>query len=77
MRIKEVHIYKLELPVAGGSYRMASASVSKLAAPYIEGNYDPVRGIRIEDGSIRVPQGPGLGVVPDRSIFGEPVLSFG
>jgi len=48
-----------------------------LAAPYIEGNYDPVHGIRIEDGSIRVPQGPGLGVVPDRSLFGEPVLSFG
>ena len=40
-----------------------------MAAPYIEGNYDPVHGIRIEGGSIRVPQGPGLGVVPDRSIL--------
>lgn len=47
-----------------------------LAAPYIEGNYDPVNGICIENGSIRVPQGPGLGVVPDRSILGEPLLSF-
>ena len=36
MRIKEVHIYKLELPVAGGSYRMASASVSKLDSTIVE-----------------------------------------
>ena len=36
MRIKEVHIYKLKLPVAGGSYRMASDSVSKLDSTIVE-----------------------------------------
>ena len=48
-----------------------------LAAPYIEGNYDPVNGIRIENGIIRVPRGPGLGIAPDPSAWGAPVLSFG
>ena len=48
-----------------------------LAAPHIDGHYDPVNGISIENGSIRVPTGPGLGVVPDTSIWGEPVMSFG
>jgi L-alanine-DL-glutamate epimerase-like enolase superfamily enzyme len=46
-----------------------------LAAPYIEGHYDVEHGPRIEGGHIRVPQGPGLGVVPDEAIFGAPVLS--
>ncbi len=48
-----------------------------LAAPYIDGHYDPVNGIGIENGSIRVPTGPGLGVVPDASIWGKPAMSFG
>jgi L-alanine-DL-glutamate epimerase-like enolase superfamily enzyme len=48
-----------------------------IAAPYIDGHYDPVNGIRIENGGIRVPEGPGLGIVPDRSSWGAPVLSFG
>jgi L-alanine-DL-glutamate epimerase-like enolase superfamily enzyme len=47
-----------------------------LAAPYIEGHYDPENGVRIEGGHINVPQGPGLGVVPDESLFGAPVASF-
>ncbi len=47
-----------------------------LAAPYIEGNYDPENGIRIEGGHIRVPTAPGLGVSPDESRFGAPVASF-
>ncbi|KIC42965.1 mandelate racemase [Ruegeria sp. ANG-R] len=47
-----------------------------LAAPYIEGNYDPKNGIRIEGGHIRVPTGPGLGITPDESRFGAPVASF-
>lgn len=47
-----------------------------LAAPYIEGNYDPQNGIRIEDGHIKNPTGPGLGVVPDEHLFGDPVASF-
>ncbi len=48
-----------------------------LAAPYIEGHYDPENGIRIEGGHINLPQGPGLGVVPDVSLFGDPVAAFG
>ncbi len=47
-----------------------------LAAPYIEGHYDKQNGIRIKDGHIRVPTGPGLGVVPDETKFGAPVASF-
>lgn len=47
-----------------------------LAAPYIEGHYDPDHGIRIEDGHIKRPEGPGLGVVPDETLFGAPVASF-
>lgn len=46
-----------------------------LAAPYIEKNYDPKGGVRIESGHIRVPQGPGLGIDPDESLFGDPVFS--
>ena len=48
-----------------------------LAAPYIEGHYDPENGIRIDGGHISLPQGPGLGVVPDAAQFGAPVASFG
>jgi 4-hydroxyproline betaine 2-epimerase len=47
-----------------------------LAAPYIEGHYDPENGIRAEGGYIKRPQGPGLGVAPDASLFGAPVASF-
>ncbi|MEM7317932.1 MAG: mandelate racemase/muconate lactonizing enzyme family protein [Pseudomonadota bacterium] len=47
-----------------------------LAAPYIEGNYDPENGMRIVDGHIRRPTGPGLGILPDDSRFGAPVASF-
>jgi len=48
-----------------------------IAAPYIDGHYDPDNGIRIENGHIRVPAGPGLGIVPDTAAWGTPVLSFG
>ena len=47
-----------------------------LAAPYIRGNYDAANGIRIEAGHIRVPEGPGLGIVPDDSLFGAPLSSY-
>ncbi|NGM46261.1 mandelate racemase/muconate lactonizing enzyme family protein [Rhodobacter sp. SGA-6-6] len=47
-----------------------------LAQPYIEGNYDKA-GVNIVGGHIRLPEGPGLGVVPDEGIFGAPVASFG
>lgn len=48
-----------------------------LAAPYIDGNYDEENGIRIVDGHIRRPSGPGLGVWPDEHRFGPAVASFG
>ena len=48
-----------------------------LAAPYVEGHYDSKNGIRIEGGHIKLPEGPGLGVVPDEGIFGAPIASFG
>ncbi|WP_369211869.1 mandelate racemase/muconate lactonizing enzyme family protein [Streptomyces flavofungini] len=47
-----------------------------IAAPYIDGHYDPEDGIRVEGGHIERPRGPGLGVVPDESLFGAPVASF-
>lgn len=47
-----------------------------LADPYIEQHYDSTNGIRIENGWIKVPEGPGLGIVPDEGVFGAPVASF-
>lgn len=47
-----------------------------IAAPYIEGHYDRQNGIKIRSGWIQVPEGPGLGIHPDTSLFGQPVLSF-
>ena len=47
-----------------------------LAQPYIEGHYDSKNGIKIERGHITLPAGPGLGVVPDESLFDAPVASF-
>lgn len=48
-----------------------------LAAPYVEGHYDTKNGIDIVGGHIKLPEGPGLGVIPEDGIFGNPVLSFG
>jgi L-alanine-DL-glutamate epimerase-like enolase superfamily enzyme len=48
-----------------------------LAQPYVEGNYDPENGVNIEGGHIKLPSGPGLGVIPDESLFGAPIASFG
>lgn len=45
-----------------------------IAAPYIENHYDPA-GIRIQQGHIPLPEGSGLGVVPDESELPEPELS--
>ena len=47
-----------------------------LAQPYIEGNYDQENGIVICDGHIKLPNGPGLGVTPDKNMFGDSVASF-
>lgn len=47
-----------------------------LAQPYIEGHYDPHRGIAIEGGHIALPDSPGLGVIPDESVFTREVAEF-
>jgi L-alanine-DL-glutamate epimerase-like enolase superfamily enzyme len=47
-----------------------------IAAPYVAGHYDPVGGIEIKNGHIELPKGPGLGVVPEPDLFGDPVHSF-
>jgi L-alanine-DL-glutamate epimerase-like enolase superfamily enzyme len=47
-----------------------------LAAPYVEGHYDTLNAVNIVDGHIRRPIGPGLGVVPDETLFGGSVFSF-
>ena len=49
----------------------------QLAQPYIEGHYDSRNGVKIDEGHIRLPEGPGLGVVPEEGMFGEPELSVG
>lgn len=48
-----------------------------IAAPYIDGHYDEENGVRIEHGQIKVPTGPGLGVIPDMTKLGSPISSFG
>jgi L-alanine-DL-glutamate epimerase-like enolase superfamily enzyme len=48
-----------------------------LAAPYIDEHYDRANGIDIVGGWIKVPTGPGLGVVPEPGVFGAPVASWG
>ncbi len=49
---------------------------SWLAQPYIDGHYDTKNGVKIEDGHIKLPIGPGLGVVPDDGIFKNEVASY-
>ena len=46
-----------------------------VAAPYIDGNYCNDGGVQIENGHIALSKGPGLGVIPDETLFGSPVLS--
>lgn len=48
-----------------------------IADPYIDQNYDKSGGIKIVNGSIPVPDGPGLGIQPDVELFGDPVISWG
>lgn len=47
-----------------------------IAAPYIEGHYDEKNGINISAGHIVLPKGPGLGIIPDEDIFGDPIAHF-
>ncbi len=37
---------------------------SWIAAPYIDGHYDPDNGLSVKQGQLRLPEGPGLGIVP-------------
>lgn len=48
-----------------------------IAEPFTKVHYDPANPARVEAGRIRVPTGPGLGVVPDDGALGDPVASFG
>lgn len=48
-----------------------------IAEPYIAEHYDANGGIRIRDGHIDVPTGPGLGIDIDPAQFGNPVASWG
>ena len=43
---------------------------------YIEENYDPVNGIKVDGGHFQLPTGPGLGIVPQASQFGDALASF-
>lgn len=47
-----------------------------IAAPYIAEHYDNSHAIRVENGEIRVPKGPGLGINPNPDLFGLPVASY-
>ena len=47
-----------------------------IAAPYIDHHYDRENGIVVAGGQIDVPAGSGLGIVPDETLFGDPVLSL-
>ncbi len=47
-----------------------------IAQPYVAGHYDDEHGIRIDGGWINLPPGPGLGITPDVSLWGDPVASF-
>ena len=47
-----------------------------IAQPYIHDHYDPENGPEIKEGRIVVPEGPGLGIKPDVSPWGAPVMIF-
>ena len=46
------------------------------AGSYIEENYDPQHGIRVEGGHFTLPQGAGLGIEPDETRIGSLCASF-
>lgn len=48
-----------------------------IAAPFIEQHYDAAGGIRIKNGSLPLPEGRGLGIQPDLTLFGKPEMSWG
>ena len=46
-----------------------------IAQPHIAAHCDRLGGIRVENGHIALPEGPGLGIEPDESLF-KPLASF-
>lgn len=48
-----------------------------LATPYQAESYGPGASVRVRDGHVDVPQGPGLGIEPEPGRFGDPILSEG
>jgi L-alanine-DL-glutamate epimerase-like enolase superfamily enzyme len=48
-----------------------------IAQPYLGDHYDPQAGIDVVEGFIPLPKGPGLGITPDASRFGDPVAAIG
>ncbi|CDN51928.1 mandelate racemase/muconate lactonizing enzyme family protein [Neorhizobium galegae] len=47
-----------------------------IAQPYIESHFDPEYGVVVEGGHIKLPTGPGLGVLPNEILFGAPLASY-
>ena len=46
-----------------------------IADSYHDHHYDEVNPVQVKNGFVDVPENPGLGVIPDVSIFGHPVFS--
>ena len=47
-----------------------------IAQPFIGPSYDVNNPVQVTEGFIAVPQGPGLGVVPDEQLLGPPLAEF-
>ena len=47
-----------------------------IAEPYVDGHYDAEHGIRLDGGWMDLPPGPGLGITPDESLWGDPVMTW-
>ena len=47
-----------------------------IAEPFIGPTYDPHNPLRVVDGFIQVPAGPGLGVTPDEALLGAPIAEL-
>ncbi len=48
-----------------------------IAEPYLAEHYDELNPVKVIDGHIKVPTGPGLGVVPDEAKFAAPLAVIG
>jgi L-alanine-DL-glutamate epimerase-like enolase superfamily enzyme len=48
-----------------------------IAQEYISSHYDSRNPVKIEDGYIRVPSRPGLGIEPDNGVLDDPTVVYG